>query len=477
MVRELLVVLDRKSRVGLRLQLEQALRVAIQSGRLATGFSLPPTRVLAADLGVSRGLVVEAYEQLVAEGYLNGVQGSSTRVAQVASAADDQVNMPASEARTRYDFAPGIPDTTLLGQSRFMQHLRAAFATLAGEGLRYGDAAGYLPLRRALAAYLARVRGVQATPDRIVICSGFAGAIALLARLLARRRFSSVAVENPGSVEVHPIVRLAGLAPTPVRVDAHGIDADAVGKSAARLALVTPAHQFPTGVVLAAERRATLVAWARRCDGFIIEDDYDAEYRYDRTPVGATQGLAPEQVIYAGSLSKTLAPALRLGWLVLPRALMDEAVALRRQMDLGNPTLSQAAFARMLEAGDYDRHLRRARHVYRRRCDLLVGMLAESPLDLQVSGAAAGLHLVATLPARVREAQALEVAAAQGVLLHGLARYRVGARSGQQALVLGYGGFSERQFVPALRRLRTAFTALAHARGRSTDGAHRSTTA
>jgi GntR family transcriptional regulator/MocR family aminotransferase len=467
LAREMLVVLDRKSRVALRLQLERALREAVRAGRLQAGATLPSTRTLAADLGVSRGLVVEAYEQLVAEGYFTGVQGSGTIVSNVARAREIESAPPAVGGSPAYDFRPGAPDTTLLRRSRWMHHLRAAFAALDAAGMQYGDPAGFLPLRRALAAYLARVRGVEATADHIVICSGFAGAISLLARLLAERGFTSVAVENPGSVEVQPIVRLAGLAPMPVRVDADGIDVDAVAGSGTHLALLTPAHQFPTGVVLSAERRAALVAWARRVAGFLIEDDYDAEYRYDRMPVGATHGLAPEHVAYAGSLSKTLAPALRLGWLVLPRDLVAEAVSLRRQMDLGNPTLSQAAFALMLESGDYDRHLRRARRVYRRRRDLLVEALARAPVRLTLSGAAAGLHLVATLPPPMTEAEAIEVAATHGVGLYGLAHYRVGGGArAPQALVLGYGSLTERRIIPGLRRLRDVLESLARRRGR-----------
>ncbi len=460
--REMLVALDRESRLPLRVQLEGALRAAVRTGRLGAGARLPSTRTLAADLGVSRGLVVEAYEQLVAEGYFHGVQGSGTMVSPVVRAREIESAPPTEERRCELDFAPGVPDTTLLGRSRFLHHLRAAFAALDGDGMRYGDPAGFLPLRRALGAYLARVRGVQASADRIVICSGFAGAISLLARLLVERGFRSIVVENPGSLEVHPIVRLAGLAPVPVRVDGDGVDADAVARSGARLALLTPAHQFPTGVVLSAERRAALLAWVRESAGFLVEDDYDAEYRYDRLPIGATQGLAPEHVVYAGSLSKTLAPALRLGWLVLPRDLVGEASTLRRQMDLGNPTLAQAAFALMLESGDYDRHLRRARRAYRQRRDLLVKALAEGRLRLTVSGAAAGLHLVASLPASVTEAKAIAAGVRQGVGLYGLTRYRVGrgARA-PQALVLGYGGFGERRFAPALRRLRNALDSIA----------------
>jgi GntR family transcriptional regulator / MocR family aminotransferase len=463
--REMLLLLDRESRVPLRVQLEAALRDAVRSGRLEAGAKLPSTRTLAADLGVSRGLVVEAYEQLVAEGYLSGVQGSGTIVSEVTHEREIERTAPTQGRRPEYDFAPGVPDTTLVGRSRWLHHLRAAFVALDGDGLQYGDPAGFPPLRRALAAYLARVRGIRATADRILICSGFAGAVSLLAHLLVQRGFHSIAMENPGSLEVHPIVRLAGLAPVPVRVDADGVDAEAVARSGARLALLTPAHQFPTGVVLSAERRAALVAWVRESAGFLIEDDYDAEYRYDRLPIGATQGLAPEHVVCAGSLSKTLAPALRLGWLVLPGHLVAEASTLRRQMDLGNPTLSQAAFALMLESGDYDRHLRRARRAYRQRRNVLVKTLAHAPLRLTVSGAAAGLHLVAALPAPITETQMIDAGTRQGVGLYGLARYRLGRSAGPpQALVIGYGGLDERRFVPALRRFRNALASIASRR-------------
>ncbi len=457
----MLVVLDRKSRVPLRLQLETALRAAVRSGRLRSGEGLPSSRMLAADLRISRGLVVEAYEQLAAEGYVHAAQGSGTVVSPVARTLEKESALPSAGRACEIDFAPGIPDTTLLGRSRLLHHLRAAFAALSGDGMRYGDPAGFLPLRRALAAYLARVRGVQASAERIVICSGFAGALTLLGRLFRERGLRSMVVENPGSFEVLPIVRGAGLLPVPVRVDADGIDVSAVARSGARVALVTPAHQFPTGVVLSAERRAALTAWVRECDGFLIEDDYDAEYRYDRLPVGATQGLTPDHVVYTGTLSKTLAPALRLGWLVLPRALVSEAARLRKEMDLGNPTLIQAAFALMLESGDYDRHLRRARLEYRRRRDLLLRTLAGSRLAPPVSGAAAGLHLVASLPEPITEAEAVAAGAREGVGLYGLSRYRVG-RGGRtpQALVLGYGGFAERRFVAALGRLRKALDSI-----------------
>ncbi len=453
----MLVELDRHSRVPLRVQVEAALREAVRTGRLPAGARLPSTRSLAADLGVSRGLVVEAYEQLAAEGYLRAAQGAATVVSTIARAPATESAPPAKGRDCGFDFAPGIPDATLFMRSRFMHHLRRALAALGGEGMRYGDPAGFLPLRQQLAAYLARVRGVQTAAERIVICSGFAGAVSLLARILVQRGFRSVAVENPGSPELHSILRLAGLAPMPVQVDADGVDAEAVARSGAGVALLTPAHQFPTGGVLSAARRAALVSWLRESAGFLIEDDYDAEYRYDRLPIGAAQGLAPEHVVYAGSLSKTLAPALRLGWLVLPHELVSEVSTLRRQIDLGNPTLSQAAFALMLESGDYDRHLRRARLAYRQRRDLLVAALAGARLPLTVSGAAAGLHLVASLPAPATEAEAIAAGEKQGVRLYGLSRYRVGpARRPQQALVLGYGAFAEHRFVPALRRLRSA---------------------
>ncbi|MBN2372072.1 MAG: PLP-dependent aminotransferase family protein, partial [Vicinamibacteria bacterium] len=244
-------------------------------------------------------------------------------------------------------------------------------------------------------------------------------------------------------------------------VDTDGIDVEAVVRRDTRLALVTPAHQYPTGVVLSAERRAALVAWAREVDGLVIEDDYDAEYRYDRMPIGAAQGLAPERVIYAGSLSKTLAPALRLGWIVLPRDLVADAVHLRKYMDHGNPTLTQAAFALMLESGDYDRHLRRARRIYRWRRDLLVKAIESLTPQLTVSGAAAGLHFVASLPPTLSEDETIAAGAARDVGLYGLSSYCVGEDVQEKdALILGYGSVTERRFNTALRRLRDVFESL-----------------
>lgn len=460
MSRDLLVVLDRDRPGTLRAQLEAALRQAVRSGRMRTGEALPSTRSLAADLGVSRGLVVEAYEQLVAEGYLSALHGSRTIVAEVAQPPGSASESTAPAPAPIYDFAPGAPDTTLLLLGRWPHHMRRAFTMLGAAGWQYGDPAGFAPLRRALADYLARVRGVDATPDRILICSGFAGAVSLLARLLAEGGHERIALENPGSPDVHPIVRHAGLKPVAVPVDAHGIAAEAVVRSAVRAVLVTPAHQFPLGGVLRAERRAALVGWARDVSGVIIEDDYDAEYRYDRAPIGATQGLAPAHVVYAGSLSKTLAPALRLGWLVLPRGMVGAAVELRRQSDLGNPTLPQATLALMLESGDYDRHLRRARRIYRARRDRLVRTLHATRLGITISGAAAGLHLVASLPRPHTEAEILEAARAQRVGLYGLSRFRVDPRpDDEQALVIGYGGFDERRFALGLRSLRAAISA------------------
>ena len=455
MAREILIEFDPRSALGLRVQLERALRGAVRSGRLRAGAVLPSTRSLAADLGVSRGLVVAAYDQLIAEGYFRAVQGSGTTVANVEAARSPARPQSSRAGLPAFDFRPGTPDTSLLQRSRWWHHMQAAYASLGGQGWGYGEPAGFPPLRRALAAYLGRVRGVATSADHIVICSGFAGAIALLARLLAQRGFDSMAVENPGSRDVHPILRQARIEPVPVRVDADGIDARLVGESRARAVLLTPAHQFPTGVVLTAERRAALVAWARDVGGLVIEDDYDAEFRYDRVPIGVTQGLSPEHVVYAGSLSKTLAPALRLGWLALPSALVDDAVSLRRELDLGNPTLPQAAFALMLESGDYDRHLRRARRIYRQRRDVLVRALQASALPLRLSGAAAGLHLVATLPAGCTEAKVIETAATQGIGLYGLSIYRVGKRgTAPEALVLGYGAFTDRRLAAGLRRLR-----------------------
>jgi GntR family transcriptional regulator/MocR family aminotransferase len=439
--RELLVALDHGGG-PLHAQVEAQLRAAVRAGRLAAGERLPSSRALADQLGVSRGVVVEAYGQLAAEGYLAVRPGAAPRVAAAAVAAPG-AGAVRTAARARYDLRVGTPDLALFPRVAWAAAQRRALREVPDADLGYPDPAGHPRLRAALAAYLGRVRGVQAAPERIVVCGGVAEALALVCRVLRAGGARRIGVEDPSHYRMRALVQHAGLEPVPIPVDERGIITDALAAAAPDAVLVTPAHQFPTGVVLEAPRRAALAAWARGAGAVVIEDDYDAEYRYDRHPVGALQGLAPEYVVHVHSVSKTLAPGLRLGWAALPARLCHAVAEEKRLSDLGAPVLEQLTLAAFLERGELDRHLRRTRLAYRRRRDALVATLA----GLEVEGVAAGLHVLARLPAGRSEDAVAAAAAASGVAVDVLGPH-VSGPPRAPALLLGYTRLGE----PALAR-------------------------
>jgi GntR family transcriptional regulator / MocR family aminotransferase len=441
---DLLVRLDRDG-APLRSQLEDQLRDAVRRGRLAPGVPLPSSRALARELGVSRGLVVDAYAQLAAEGYLVARQGAPTRVSDAASPGPGAARAPAGERLPRFDFRPGGPDVSLFPRDAWLASVRRALREAPDTRLDYGDPRGAPELRLALARYLGRVRGVAADPERVIVTSGMAQGMALFARALRKQGGRRLAIEDPSSAPGREQLASNGLEIVPIQVDEEGLRVDELeGGGAPALAdavLVTPAHQFPLGVVLAPGRRTALVEWAAHGGAVVFEDDYDAEYRYDRQPVGAVQGLAPEHVAYAGSVSKTLAPALRLGWIVAPERLADGLTEAKARDDLGTPVVEQLALADFLERGELDRHLRRTRGVYRSRRDALVAALARQLPNCPPGGVAAGLHLVVHLPAEVDEGAVLADARARGVGLYGLSEHRI--EPGPPALLLGYGRIAE----------------------------------
>jgi GntR family transcriptional regulator/MocR family aminotransferase len=448
---ELLVALDRGA-APLHLQLEAQLRDGIRDGRLTAGARLPSSRALAAELGVSRGVVVEAYGQLVAEGYLVVRPGAAPVVAAVPTAGTPARLQPAPPP-PRHDLRPGLPDLSAFPRAEWGRALRRALRDTPDADLGYPDPAGHPRLRAALAAYLGRVRGVRAAPDRVVVCGGVAEALRLTASVLRARGVSAVAVEDPSHVETRGQLAHGGLEPVAVAVDDHGLDPAGIPAGAGAV-LVTPAHHFPTGVVMAPERRAALIAWARESGGVIVEDDYDAEHRYDRAPVGAVQGLAPEHVVHVHSVSKTLAPGLRLGWAVAPAALAADLAEEKRRSDLGTPVLEQLALADVIERGELDRHLRRLRPRYRRRRDALVGALVGGRDDLAVEGVAAGLHVAVRLPPQLSEEAVVAAAAARGVAVATVGEHAVAPRP--PALVLGYARLPETGLRAAARALLAA---------------------
>jgi GntR family transcriptional regulator/MocR family aminotransferase len=451
---ELLIGLDRNGQATLRQQIETQIREALRAGSLRAGLALPSSRELARQLAVSRPLVSDVYEQLAAEGYIVMRQGAVPVVAPMA-AATHTAPEPAAGADTappRYDFRIGAPDLSLFPKSLWLKATGRALAAMEPAQFGYEDRHGVLALRMALADYLGRVRGIIASPDQIMINSGFEQGRNLAAKALHRAGITRIAIENPGYTNLAPL-KASGLELAHIPVDAEGVIVDAIIAQNLRAALITPSHQYPTGALLSGERRQKLLAWLRDQRGFAVEDDYDAEFRYDRKPVAALQGLAPDAVIYAGTASKTLAPGLRLGWLVVPSSLLDLVQEEQRLQDYGVSRIEQHTLALFIASGDYDRHLRRMRLLYRKRRETLVAALAEFAPQALVTGISAGLHASVTLPARYDEAKLAARAAQKGIAIGFISRHRVGDTTSPTTILIGYAKLSETSIRAGIRSL------------------------
>ena len=466
----LLMRLDRSASQPLRAQLEASLREAIRGGRLRAGERLPSSRELARALGVSRGMVQDCYGQLLAEGYLTSRTGSATRVAGISGhqAGDQPAAGPAMasppsagrhplEPRLIADFQPAIPDLSSFPRTDWAWAVKQACTQAAAADLGYGDPRGSPVLREVLAGYLRRVRAAAASPARMTISTGFAQGINLVLRALAREGgVTCVAFEDPGygSAQADETLRAVlamGVDVTYVPVDEQGLVVSELAASGAQAVVVTPAHQSPTGVVLSPARRHALTGWARRGGGYVIEDDYDSEFRYDKEPVGVLQGLAPEQVFLLGTASKALAPAVRLGWVHAPLPLAAAVAAEKEMSDRGSCTLDQLALATLLTTGRYDRHLRRMRTVYAARRTALTDAFARHAPRVQLTGLAAGFHAVAPLPPGADEAAVIAAARDRRVGLHGIGGYRGNPdTAAPPGLVMGFGNVRERAIEPAI---------------------------
>ncbi len=430
--------------------LEAALRDAIRGGRVKPGDALPSSRGLAADLGLARSTVAAAYDQLAAEGYLLTRQGALTRVAPGRWAPEQPVDGPRRRSY-RIDLIPGEPDASHFPRAAWLRCTRDVLATAPAELFAYGDPSGLAELRAELAAYLRRTRNLAAGAEAIIVVPGAASGLAQLARLLVARGITVVAVEEPGFPFHHAILRREGLQLVPVPVDAEGIDTDRLAATGASAVLVTPAHQYPLGVVMSPERRGRLVEWARRRAAWIVEDDYDAEFRYDRRPVGALQGLAPDRVVHLGTSSKTLGAGLRLAWLALPPEL-HQAMAAQRGRDSDVSQLTQATLARFIARGDLDRHIRRMRARYRARRNRLIDALHAALDHPAIQGISAGLHLTVTLPSEAHEGAVADAALSEHHLaLWGLHQHYQ-TQPGGHGLVLGFSR-SAADFDDSLTRL------------------------
>ncbi|MEU0414112.1 PLP-dependent aminotransferase family protein [Streptomyces griseorubiginosus] len=443
--------------------LADRLRSAIADGRLPVGTRLPASRVLAGELRVTRGVVTEAYRRLAESGQIAG-RGRLGTVVVAAPAAPVAPAAPRESARDaagpehalfasavrdgvvdalralpcRIDLSPGLPDLAAFPRTAWLRAERAVLAGVTPADFGYGDPRGAPALRRAVVGWLARNRGIRADPDEVVVVAGVAQALSLLGKLLRADGIHRVAVEDPGSLGARQQLEYGGHTVVPVPVDAGGLDVGALRAGGARAVLTTPAHQFPTGVVLDGERRRELLSWAA-AGGVVIEDDYDAEHRYDRPPVPALRSLLPDGVCYAGSVSKLLAPALRVGWLLVPPDRLDAVVTAKRYADLGNGVLTQLVLARLMDSGELERHLRHVRQRHRRRRDAMLRAVEARLPGARVHGAAAGLHLMVTfddLGTGLRDTDLAAAALARGVKVHPLSWHRL--TPGPPGLVLGY---------------------------------------
>lgn len=436
-----------------REQLISALREGIRSGRLGTDTRLPPSRALAADLGLARNTVAEAYAELVAEGWLASRQGAGTWVAR-ATAPGPAPRPRRIPAVPRHNLMPGSPDVSEFPRSAWLTSARRAITDAPVAALRMGDPRGPAVLREALTEYLGRVRGVRTNPESIVICSGVRDGVDLLGRVLGTRR--PIAVEAHGLFIFRDALAGLGVPTTPIRVDAHGAVISDLDRLDTPAVLLTPAHQSPFGMALHPARRAAVIDWAQRTGGYVVDDDYDGEFRYDRQPVGALQSLNPERVVYLGSASKSMAQVMRVGWMVLPDALIDPVIAAAGGAQYHVDALTALTLADFIRGGGYDRHIRRMRNRYRRRRDILAAALTGFDLGIGIGGLAAGVNMLLTLPDGA-EPEVLRRAGEAGIALSGLSimRHPLAGRDtpDPDGVIIGFGAPADHAFGPAVDAL------------------------
>lgn len=438
-----------------RSALAEAIRTSIRSGRLEPGTRLPSYRALANDLALARNTVADTYGELVSEGWLSARQGSGTTVAHRPTPVQAGSATVRHEDRPRFDLRPGRPDATAFPRSAWLASTKRAINRAPSDAFGPGDPRGRIELRRALAEYLARTRGVHTDPRRIVICSGFSQAISLLVDSVVA---SPVAVESYG-LPFHRATLERHEPTTPLPIDENGCVTDELATISASTLLLTPSHQFPMGAALQSERRIEAIRWARARNGLVIEDDYDGEFRYDRAPIGAMQGLDPDHVLYVGSVSKSLSPSLRLGWMVVPESRLTTLLDTKGERESTVSTVEQLTLADFVASGSYDRHVRTMRACYRRRRDMLVDTLSDRVPHLDITGIAAGLQAVLTLPAGT-EHSVVASASEAGLAIEGLSTYRHprAADSPRDGLVVGYAAPTEHAYATTIDALATVLS-------------------
>ncbi|MGI9823500.1 PLP-dependent aminotransferase family protein [Agromyces sp. Marseille-Q5079] len=445
---DLHVLLDPRRKVG---SLEQALRAVIDDGTLAAGTRLPASRALAADLGIARNSVVEVYERLLGEGRLEARVGSGTWVRE--RPVPSRLARVDRSTRFELDLRGGLPDASAFPRSAWLAAMRQALAAASSTSLGYGAPEGVASLRTALAEYLARARGVRVHADDVIVTHGFGELLGLVARAIAARGGRRIAVEAYGHGSHRDVLAAAGLEPVPLEVDVDGAAIERLHDAGVDAVLLTPAHQFPTGVPLSSSRRSALAEWAATTGGIVIEDDYDGEFRFDGRSIGAFQSLAPDSTVYGGTASKALSPAVGIGWGVLPPSLREDVLAQRRRTGAATDAITQSALAVLIASGGYDRSVRTLRTRYRARRERFEAMLAEGAPDARVLGLAAGIHCLLELPHGIAEAAVVEAGAERGLRFDGLAAYAADAETASRrrpTMVVGFGAPPDLRFEQAV---------------------------
>ena len=462
------IPIDRESPVSLARQMAQALRAAILCGTLAPGERLPSTRALSKELNVARNVAIECMEQLAAEGYLEMRRGSGAYVAEGVQFESAAREAPRADGRGDPNrdiirFRTGVPDLMSIPAARWGKLYREIAQTVPPEKLDYQRPFGEEALTRQLSIYLRRVRGVRAEPEDILITNGAAQAFSLISRFVPEGGYALV--ENPISYGILHTLRGNGVAIRAVPVDDNGMVTDHFPSDPPGLIFTTPSHQFPTGVILPIRRRIEMIRYARTSGAYIVEDDYDSEFRFDGGPVQSMQSLAPDRVIYVGTFSKTLMPALRIGYVALPGALRARMEQLKYVADLHSPILEQLTLSRFIEDGLFDRHIRKMRAVYLARRNHLIACLREAFGKVEISGAGAGMHLVASFSGVRFDAALMKKMEDAGVEIAPVSRHFLrdeGAEALEtpldSQLIFGYGNTPPDAIKEGVRRLRAAIS-------------------
>jgi GntR family transcriptional regulator / MocR family aminotransferase len=460
---DLFLAVDRSCATPPCRQIEDQMRTAIRSRKLQPGRELPSTRALARDLSVSRGVVVRAYAQLAAEGYLELRQGAAATVREPGTGSPLVAAANGSNGRgpkVRYDLRPHLPEAGLFPRHAWLRSVRHAVTTAGIADLTYSDSRGLEQLRTEVSAYLGRARGIAADPDQIIITAGCTHSLNLVFHLLARKGAGRIGVENPSDYLVHKIAERSGLAPVGISLDDDGVLVGELAAANAPAVVVSAGHQFPTGSVLSPERQAALVRWADRARALVIEDEYDAALRPDWTPISAQDRLARDRVVYLGSTGKTLSPAVRLGWAVLPKplvALFAEEVA---GSVLQISAIEQLAFADFLRRGEFDRHLRQMRTVFCQRRTAVVAAFERSLPQVRVRDGAAGLNMLIELPSVDLEQAAVRRLNALGIKVETLSRHTLPGYKGPAGLLIGVGGLPDGAISHVVEELAGALAAV-----------------